>query len=388
MEKRRFILWFPILIGIIIIFNCDEPQPVDPGDPLLGELINFGDGLTTEFQVSTGTQDIDNGGLSVNPVGQYRGYIGKNLIQFTSFSVLSEVESADIVSARIIFPFSRTLEETGEVSNFTVHEYNEDWSEASELDSLEFLAFNASAMDTARYPADIDSLESTAILSFDIDTSLVKTWIALDEDNENNSGVLLQGDGESVFLFGNTRTSELIPQLEINTADTSYTIESGLIDYGLITGKPAVSAPVGSVVLRKASEERVALRWSTFLDTLTSRKIFVHSAEMRIPLDAASSYDAGRNHLLIIGESSEETGQEFFTIRADTLTIAAGDTVLFVQSGDEQSLLRNYLQRYVNSDTLSSGIILLYQQAGAGLQHLTLQPQEARLKIVYSEVVE
>jgi len=388
MEKRRFILWFPILIGIIIIFNCDEPQPVDPGDPLLGELINFGDGLTTEFQVSTGAQDIDNGGLGVNPVGQYRGYTGRSLIQFTSFSVISEVEPAAIVSARIIFPFSRTLEETGEVSNFTVHEYNEDWSEASELDSLEFLAFNEAALDTARYPAEVDSVESTAILSFDIDTSLVKSWIALDEDNENNSGVLLQGDSESVFLFGNTRTSELIPQLEINTADTSYTIESGLIDYGLITGQPAVSAPAGSVVLRKASEQRVALRWSAFLDTLTNRKIFVHSAEMSIPVDASSSFGAGREHRLIIGEGSEDPGREFFTIRADTLTIAAGDTVLSVQSGDDQSLLRNYLQRYVNSGTLSSGIILLYQQAGAGLQHIALQPQQARLKIVYSEVVE
>lgn len=388
MENRRVLLWFPILLGIIIIFNCDETQPVDPGDPLLGELINFGDGLTTEFQVSTGSQDIDNGGLSVNPVGQYRGYVGKSLIQFTSFSALSEVDPAEIVSARLIFPFSRTLEESGAVSNFTVHEYNEDWSETSELDSLEFLAFNNVPMDTALYPSDVDSLESTATLSFDIDTSLVKNWIALDNDNENNSGVLLQGDGESTFLFGNTRTSNLIPQLEIHTADTAYTIESGMIDYGLITGQPTVSAPAGSIVLRKASEERIALRWSTFLDTLTNQKVFVHSAEMNIPVDAASSFGAGRDHRLIIGESSTDPGQEFFTIRADTLTVAAGDTVLSVQSGDDQSLLRNYLQRYVNSDTLSSGILLLYQQAGAGLQHLTLEPQQASLKIIYSEVVE
>jgi len=382
-NRIPFLLAF---LSVLALTACRSETPVDPGADLFGNIFTFEELRDTSLAVTQGTVDVRRGYLSINPVGMYHGYTAQSLIKFTNFSgILADgVTAQDIQQASVIFPVQRHLGAPGQSLSLIAYQFNSPWNEDTALEDIDMADYEPAAMDSVSFPAALDSAETYAFVRIDLDPAVVGTW--LDTTSAENQGVLLQGAGDSVVVFGASRDTESPPLLKVSTGDSTYTIIAGM-DYGIIQGGDAPEPSNHRLVLQQNIGRRFALSWPQFSHLVPDTNIFIHSARLVLPVDQAQSFAAGGEHQLVIASNSGKTPLAVATTRSHiTGTLTASDTALVVESTPDETFLSNYFQGLLHEGGKEQQLVFFYLNDGDGLQYVTFNSGQVRLKLVYSEL--
>jgi len=372
-----------LLLGILV--GCGQKQPLDPGNSLFDNNFGFQEVQKDSLTLQSGSSVIHYGGNPYNPVGNYRGYEAKSLIEFKNLSGLAYVPNDEITSVQLIFPVAKTTRDTTKSTGIAVYRYRNSWDETSDIDTatvLSYLPQQEDFVDSLQYPDDADSLGQ---LVFEVDTSLIGFWR---RDTLDNHGIILEGINGNGIVYGYSRTSNTNrPYLKIATVDsadsTIYYIIGATADLGILGGGNVPAPDNGDVVLQQSNATRMAIHFIGLNDSIPDSTAFIHSASLTIPIDTSRSYTSGNSHQLVVTQQAE--GDSLLATGTPiNYTISQSDTAIILQD----RYFRNFIQGILDQDKADQGLLFSYYQEGEGIQHLYLKTSEAKLDVILSEVQE
>ncbi len=381
--QLKSVLVVSIILLLGILAGCGQKQPLDPGNSLFSDVFGFLEIKHDSLTIQTGNGTIHYGSNPYNPVGNYRGYKAKSLIEFKDFSNLAYVANSQIRSAQLIFPVAKAARDTNTSMGIAIYRYNNQWDETTDIDTatvLDYIPQPGDFVDSLQYPEDADS---TGRMTFDVDTSLIGFWR---RDTLDNHGILLEGTTQTGIVFGYSRLSTTaIPYLKItavDSLDSSYTYNIYVTaDLGILGGGDVPAPDPGDVVLQQSNAGRMSIHFIGLNDSVPGNSVFVHSASLTIPIDTTRSYSGGASHQLIVNQQAE--GDSLFaTGTGVNYTVTSHDSALVIQD----LYLRNFFQSLIDQDKSDVGLMINYYQEGQGIQHLYLKMSKAKLDVVLSEV--
>ena len=377
--------YFLLVIGILFgLHTCEKEQPVAPGTDLFGELYDLKQVILDSATVSAGRLEPDWGGLGVNPVGNYQGYVGKSLLKFTNFGTVDDFPVDSIVGIELVLPvYSTSLDSTQSIS-VSVHPFNSDWDESSTA-----IPWNSygDTLDSTTFPGDVDSTAFEPI-RLTLPSTILHDWADTSGTGLENNGLLLQASGTDVLVFLNTRFSQNWPHLdvsvEVETDSIQHYILAPQADYGYLDDSN-VNVP-SATILQKATGGRLIVQWDSLLDSLPQNKSYIHEAELQIAIDTVNSFADGNSHSLRIGMQSESDSLQVASDETYNFVVGTSDSLISIRSTANSGFLRRYVQRIVTSDSINTPLIFKYYTEGNGVQHLAIKPDQSKLRVVYSEV--
>lgn len=381
-DNMKYLL---LVVGVLFAFTaCEKEQPVAPGTDLFGDLYDLKQVILDSAIASAGRVEPEWGDLGVNPVGNYQGYIGRSLIKFTNFGTVDDFPVDSIVQVDLVLPVYSTSLDCTQTINISAYPFNSDWDEASTA-----IPWNSygDTLDTATFPGNVDSTAFDPI-RLELPSTIIHEWADTSDAFPENNGLLLQASGTEVLAFLTARFSQNWPHLDVSVQVTADSIQHYFLapqaDYGYLNDDNVniVSPPL----LQKAVGGRLILKWDGLLDSLPQNKSYIHEAEVQIPVDTLNSFADGKSHSLRIGIQSESDSLKVASGETYNFVVGTSDSLISIRSTANSGFLRRYVQRIITSDSVNTPLVLQYYTEGNGVQHLVVNPDRSKLRIVYSEV--
>jgi len=384
--------YFFTLVSVIFIVlaSCEKKQPMQPGDDLFNELYDLRQIVLDSTDTKAGVVEPNWAKLSRNPIGKYRGYEGRTLLKFTSFSSIVDLPEEWIQSVELVVPVAYTSSDTtlAPSTTVTVHHYNADWDEDSE--TIDPTKFTSDTLSSVRFPGPVDSTAYDP-MRFDLSPDLLQTWM---DTSKINYGILLQGASEEFMLFAYERTIQNPPYLSVSVLDTAADTTNSYKfypqeDYASLIGGDIPAGASDEIILQQAYGQRMAIKWHGLLDSLGGKNAYIHSAEILVTLDPSKSYSDFSSHTIVLAQEASAKADSFQASSSYSPyveSVSSSDTTLTVGTTSSNNFLRQYVQRIVTGDSVNTPLVIGYSSEGIGIKHLTVLPHRSKLRLVYSEV--
>ena len=387
MMKRTVIVSIILLIFTGIFSGCQEKQPLDPGNNLLGEGFQFRDATLDTFRIQRDSIDITYENNPYNPVGNFRNYTAKSLLRFTGFEVLDLIGFERFESVELVFPVARTIRDTAAAMTVALYRNRVVFPDTGDIGVSTILGYNpdpSDLIDSVRYPDDADTLDQ---LTFEVSPDLINTWR---DDSTSNQGMILQSPSSTGILFANSEEvgsdEPFLRATIVDTADSVRQISlSALTDLGAIGGGEVPEIDANDAILRQVNAFRLAIGFPGIGDTIPAQSAFIHSARLSIPVDQDRSYAYDDNHQIVVSTMADTTKLLSTGGSGVTYSVTAEDSVLLIDDRNIRDFIQSLLDGSREPET---NIVLYYTQEGQGIDHLYLHTARTELEVVFSEVDE